>query len=128
MDSDGLRLNDVYVTAITHCAPPDNKPTKQEVLNCRPYLRQEIDALRSLRVVLALGRIAFDGFLAVWKEAGRSLPTPKPKFGHGERTVLTEDVMLLSSYHPSQQNTFTGRLTREMFYRVFRDMRRILDQ
>lgn len=122
---DGLHLKSALVTAVARCAPPGNKPTPSELDNCRPYLVQEIERLRNLTVVLALGRIAFDGFLAAWRESGREAPRPKPSFGHGFETSLSGGITLLASYHPSQQNTFTGRLTPPMLAGVVRRARRL---
>jgi len=124
---DGLKLEDAYITATTHCAPPDNKPMRQEVEACRTYLVREIEALSEMKVVLVLGRVAFDGFLAAWRASGREVPKPKPKFAHGSDADLPGGVRLLGSYHPSQQNTFTGRLTRAMFHRVFKSARDLVD-
>lgn len=124
---DGLKLEDAYVSATAHCAPPDNKPARDEVEACRGYLVRELDAMTRLKVVLALGRIAFDGFLAAWAASGRDAPEPKPKFAHGSDAELAGGVRLLGSYHPSQQNTFTGRLTRPMFHRVFKKARHLVD-
>jgi uracil-DNA glycosylase len=90
---------------------------------------RELELLGEVRVVLALGRIAFDGFLAAWKAAGWPVPSPKPRFAHGSEATLEGakgEVVLIGSYHPSQQNTFTGRLTKPMFHRVFRRARRLL--
>jgi uracil-DNA glycosylase len=92
---------------------------------------RELDILHNVRVVVALGKIAFDGFLAAWRDSGLEIPKPKPKFGHGSVATLpgrAREVLLLGSYHPSQQNTFTGRLTAPMFYQVFRKARLTLDQ
>jgi uracil-DNA glycosylase family 4 len=116
--NDGLLLNDCYITAAVRCAPPENKPTPEEFVACRPYLLQELVLLRRVRVVIALGQIAFAAYLAARRELGSPLPAPLPRFGHGVRIVLG-DATLIGSYHPSQQNTFTGRLTREMFAAVF---------
>jgi uracil-DNA glycosylase family 4 len=123
---DGLRLDRALITAVARCAPPDNKPLPVEIETCRRYLEGEIRILE-LRVVIALGRIAFDGFLAAWAELGHVL-RPRPSFAHGAEHEVGSRVHLLGSYHPSQQNTFTGRLTRPMFHRVFRRARRILDE
>jgi uracil-DNA glycosylase family 4 len=123
---DGLELSDAFITAVARCAPPSNKPTREELMNCQRYLVEELALLDRARVVIALGKIAFDGFLAAWQAAGRSIPKPKPRFGHGSATVLDGGVLLLGSYHPSQQNTFTGKLTRAMFHRVFRKARQCL--
>ena len=116
---DGLRLRDAYVSAVARCAPPANRPTPEECERCRPYLVREIELLENLRVVLALGQIGMKGFLAAWRQMGRPLPRPLPRFAHGAIADLG-DATLISSYHPSQQNTFTGRLTRPMFRGVFR--------
>lgn len=124
---DGLRLRDAYISAVARCAPPGNKPTREEIETCRSYLVRELAALEDLRVALALGRIAFDGFLAAWRELGREIGKPRPSFSHGSEHVLPSSVILLGSYHPSQQNTFTGKLTRSMFHRVFRRARALLD-
>jgi uracil-DNA glycosylase family 4 len=123
---DGLRLADCFITAAARCAPPDNKPTREEIEACRPYLVGELKELVNVRVVVALGRIAFDGFLAAWRAAGRPLPAERPRFAHEAASRLPGGVLLLASYHPSQQNTFTGRLTRAMFHRVFRRARQAL--
>ncbi|HXG51690.1 MAG TPA: uracil-DNA glycosylase [candidate division Zixibacteria bacterium] len=123
---DGLKLRDCYITAAVRCAPPANKPSPAEFRNCRPYLVRELKAFRDLRVVVALGKIAFDSFLAAFREAGGEVPRPRPRFGHGSRTVLPGGVTLLGSYHPSQQNTFTGRLTREMLAEVFAEARKAI--
>jgi uracil-DNA glycosylase family 4 len=120
---DGLSLRDAYVTAAVRCAPPANKPLADELLSCRPYLLEELELLRDLRVVVALGRIAFDAYLSTLSP----VPRPRPAFGHGLAHPLPNGVTLVSSYHPSQQNTQTGRLTREMFEEVFAAVRRILD-
>jgi uracil-DNA glycosylase len=120
---DGLRLRGAYISAVARCAPPGNKPTIEEMRTCRSYLMREIEALEEVRVVVALGRIAFDGFLAAWRELGREIGGPKPRFSHGSEHVLPSSVTLLGSYHPSQQNTFTGKLTRPMLHGVFRRAR-----
>jgi uracil-DNA glycosylase family 4 len=123
--NDGMRLRGAYISAVARCAPPGNKPTLEEMRNCRIYLMREIEALEEIRVVVALGRIAFDGFLAAWRELGREIGKPKPRFAHGSEHVLAPSITLLGSYHPSQQNTFTGKLTRPMLHSVFRRARRL---
>ncbi len=120
---DGLVVEDVYVTAAVRCAPPANKPLREELLACRPYLVQELSLLKRLRIVVALGKIAFDGYLA----ACLPMPSPRPRFGHGASFAMPNGITLLSSYHPSQQNTQTGRLTREMFEDIFATVRRMLE-
>ncbi|MBI3015068.1 MAG: uracil-DNA glycosylase [Candidatus Tectomicrobia bacterium] len=123
---DGLKLKDCYITAIVRCAPPQNKPTLQEQNNCRPYLLEEIPLLKKVRVVIALGQMAFAGYLRARKELDLSLPGPLPRFAHGSRTDFGDRMTLLGSYHPSQQNTFTGRLTAPMFHKVFATARHLL--
>jgi uracil-DNA glycosylase family 4 len=124
---DGLRLRDCYVTAAVRCAPPANKPTREEFENCRPYLLREWQLLARVRVVIALGKLAFDSFLSVYASAGGRLPRPRPRFAHGASFPLSERVTLLGCYHPSQQNTFTGKLTRPMFHSVFAAATRLLE-
>ena len=127
---DGLSLKDAYVTAAIRCAPPANKPLRDELLSCRPYLLAELGSLPRLRVVVALGRIAYDSFRAAYREfLGVDAPAlPKSAFSHGVVQPLPGGVTLVSSYHPSQQNTQTGRLTTEMFHAVFATVRRLLDE
>jgi uracil-DNA glycosylase family 4 len=118
--NDGLKLKDCYITAAVRCAPPDNKPTRIEFRRCRPYLVEELKLFNDLRVVIALGKIAFDSFLAAYQEIGGVLPKPRPKFGHAVSVVLPDGLRLICSYHPSQQNTFTGKLTQRMFRNIFK--------
>ena len=125
---DGLNLIGAYVSAAVRCVPPSNKPTRQEIKACRTYLARELDVLTSVKVVLGLGKIGFDGFLAAWCSLGRSLSRPKPLFSHGSNVELSGGISLLGSYHPSQQNTFTRRLTRTMFHRIFKKARKIIDE
>lgn len=120
---DGLRLLDCYVSAAVRCAPPDNRPALDEFDTCRPYLREELQLLRRVRVVAALGRIAFDQYLKACRELGHPRIVPTPQFAHGAVHRLPWGVALVASYHPSQQNTFTGKLTREMFHGVFQAAR-----
>ena len=117
---DGLELTDALISAAARCAPPQNKLTPAELTACRPYIAREIQLLRDLRAVVALGRIAFDAFLRAWEAAGGTRPARKPPFGHNVATRLPDDgPLLIASYHPSQQNTQTGRLTVEMLDAVF---------
>jgi uracil-DNA glycosylase family 4 len=116
---DGLTLYDCYITQVLHCAPPDNKPALQEIEACRSYMLTELKLLPNLRVIVALGQIAFDAYLRTWQRLGMSLPAPKPRFRHGAQYQLSNRCTLIASYHPSQQNTFTGRLTRPMFHNIF---------
>ncbi len=115
---DGLRLIGAYVSAVVRCAPPDNKPTPDERDECVPYLARELSLLASARILLCLGGFAWDGVLRTLRAAGIETPRPKPRFGHGTEAEVGPYV-LLGSYHPSQQNTFTGRLTEEMLDGVF---------
>ena len=110
---DGLSLRDAYITAAARCAPPKNRPTAAELANCLPYLQTELQLLPNVRVILALGGIAFDYTLRALRNLGETLPRPKPRFAHGAE-VLIGRYTLLGCYHPSQQNTFTGRLTPPM--------------
>ncbi len=123
---DGLVLRDCYMTAVLRCPPPKNRPTRHELLNCRPYLLRELELLQEVRVVVALGRIAFDTFLQTCETRGMVLPRPRPRFAHGACFHLANGVILLASYHPSQQNTLTRRLTKPMFHAIFREARRLL--
>jgi len=116
---DGLKLKDCYITAAVRCAPPDNKPTLVEFNRCRPYLIEELKIFRHVKVVIALGKIAFDQFFAAYRQNGGLMPKPRPKFGHGVSIDLPNGQRLICSYHPSQQNTFTGKLTKPMFQNVF---------
>jgi len=109
--NDGLRLVDCYVAAIARCAPPGNRPLPDEIGNCREYLGREFALLNHVRAVLALGRVAMDGFVSMLREDGRVPPRRSYSFGHGVAHDLGEGLTLYGSYHPSQQNTFTGRLT-----------------
>jgi len=123
---DGLKLKQCYITAAVRCAPPANKPTTAEFARCRPYLVQELRLFTKVRAVIVLGKIAFDSFLVAYREIGNEIPRPRPKFGHGASFILPDNLKLLCSYHPSQQNTFTGKLTRPMFDDVFKKAREFL--
>jgi uracil-DNA glycosylase family 4 len=126
---DGMRVKDVYIAAAARCAPPDNRPTPEELARCRPYLSEELGALTKLRVVIALGGIAWEAMLRVWMEDGHGIPRPRPKFGHGAVARVAADLpVLLGSYHPSQQNTQTGRLTVPMFDSVFRRAKELIEE
>ena len=116
---DGLTLKDCYITAAVRCAPPGNKPSLAEFKRCRPYLVQELKLFKNAKVIVALGKIAFDAFLAAYQENGGAIPKPRPKFGHGASVILAGKLRLIGSYHPSQQNTFTGKLTHQMFDNIF---------
>jgi uracil-DNA glycosylase len=126
---DGLELRDCYITAVIHCAPPANKPLPEEVANCRPYLMAELELLRQVRVVVALGRMAFDAAIAAIglppNDAAKR--SPRPPFKHGAEVRLAGGKRLIASFHPSQQNTFTGKLTEPMLDAIFARARELLD-
>jgi len=117
---DGLRLRDVLVTAAARCAPPGNRPTRDELATCQRWLLGELALLDRLRVVVVLGMIAHDAFLAAEAARGETVPRPRPAFAHGAEHRLPSGLWLVCSYHPSQQNTFTGKLTRPMLDAIFR--------
>ena len=124
---DGLTLRDTFITAALRCAPPANRPLPDERANCRPFLVRELELLTMVQVVVALGKLAFDAYLGTCSIRGVTLSSPRPRFGHDAVYDLPGGITLISSYHPSQHNTLTGRLTREMFEGVFARARRILD-
>lgn len=123
---DGLRLKNCYVTAACRCAPPQNKLLPSEILNCRPFLVRELGLLRNMAVVIGLGKIGFDAAANALRELGRNSLQHKPVFGHGVEYSLAENLTLLGTFHPSQQNTFTGRLTEPMLDAVFHRARTLL--
>ena len=125
---DGLTLTDAYITAAVRCAPPDNKPTPQEFGTCRVYLERELDLLKDLRVVVALGKLAFDAYLGILRDRGAIRSRAAFKFGHDMRYEIPGTPALIGSYHPSQQNTSTGKLTADMLRRVFEHARAILQE
>lgn len=122
---DGLKLRDAFITAIVRCAPPANKPTPEERDTCLPYLQRELELLNNVQVLVALGAFGWDGVLRAAKAVGIEIPRPRPKFGHGAEAQIGP-WRLLGCYHPSQQNTFTGRLTVEMTDAVFERARALL--
>ena len=120
---DGFKLDDCYITATIRCAPPKNKPLPEEIENCRAYLLRELDLLEKIKVIVPLGQIAFTQTLKSLRLKGYNIP-PLP-FGHGKHYLISKKkklraISLITTYHPSQQNTQTGRLTRPMFYRIFK--------
>ena len=119
---DGLRLIDCVISAAAHCAPPDNRPSRQELDRCRPWLTEEVDIVEP-ELVVVLGRIAWETWWNLLGERGAKLPRPRPKFGHGQWIELPGQLPVLQSYHPSRQNTNTGRLTRPMWNSIFRQAR-----
>lgn len=122
---DGLKLHDVYVSAICRCAPPANKPVASEIANCLQYLEREIELLEHLVGIVVLGKLAFDNVLRIFRQAGHDVP--RIKFVHGETYELGKELpWLIASYHPSRQNTQTGRLTKSMFAGVWSQARNLL--
>jgi uracil-DNA glycosylase family 4 len=120
---DGLVLRDCYITASARCAPPQNKLLPAELVECRPYLLQEIQFLRHVRVVVALGRVACDTVYQAFRELGRTTLAARPRFAHAMECRLNDRQLLIASFHPSQQNTFTGKLTERMFDGIFARVR-----
>lgn len=123
---DGLRLKDIYITAAVRCAPPQNKPAPKEIANCAGFLDREIATLKRVKIVIVLGRIGFDAYLSHLKRRGFPVSKKAIVFGHAARYEMPDDKTLLCSYHPSQQNTLTGKLTEKMFLEVFLEARRML--
>jgi uracil-DNA glycosylase family 4 len=122
---DGMKLTGVWINSVVRCAPPANKPTTEELRTCAPWLDEEIRLLKNLRVVICLGKIAFDGFLAHQLRAGQIAARAGFPFRHGAEYTLPGGFILMASYHPSLQNTNTGKLTRPMFLDVFRRARQL---
>jgi uracil-DNA glycosylase family 4 len=125
---DGLVLRDAYIAASVRCAPPDNKPARDEVARCRPYLERELDLLRRIKVVIALGKLAFDNYLDILRDRGAIRSRAPYPFAHNVAYEIARGIpVLIGSYHPSQQNTSTGKLTDGMFLDVFLRARRVID-
>lgn len=122
---DGMRLNGLWITSVVRCAPPGNKPLPEEIANCAPFLDKEIAAFTDLRVIICLGKIGFDGVVQYLVRAGRLLRRSGLKFAHGAEHTLPDGLKLLASYHPSLQNTNTGKLTPAMFLAIFRRAREL---
>jgi uracil-DNA glycosylase len=124
--NDGMKLTGAYIAAAVRCAPPENKPNPDEFRNCRPFLERELDLMKNLRVVVALGKIAFDTYLGILRDRGVIRNRSAFVFGHNREFRIAPAVpVLISSYHPSQQNTSTGKLTAEMLRDVFERARHI---
>jgi uracil-DNA glycosylase len=124
---DGLKLIDAYISAAVRCAPPDNKPAVDEIRACRPYLERELELLKNIQAVVALGRLAFDVYLGILRDQGKIARRSAFVFGHdAEHHTGERQPLLISSYHPSQQNTSTGKLTEAMFRAVFQHARKCL--
>ena len=122
---DGLRLLDAYITAAVRCAPPDNKPSPGEIANCALFLDRELQALKRMKVLVALGRIGFDAYLNHLKRVGVLTSKSAYSFAHGATYTMPNGVILLASYHPSNQNTATGKLTAAMFEQIFLTARKL---
>jgi uracil-DNA glycosylase family 4 len=125
---DGLKLKDLYITAAVRCAPPDNKPTPDEISNCSFFLDREIGALKNVRVVVALGKIGFDAYLAHLKRRDLLVRKSEYVFGHGLQYATPDGRILLASYHPSNQNTATGKLTEPMFTQIFETAKQLAEK
>jgi uracil-DNA glycosylase family 4 len=125
---DGLVLKDLYITAAARCAPPDNKPLPQELANCATFLDRELQGLKRLRVIVALGKIGFDAYLNHLTRQGIIERKTGFIFQHGAKYEMPDRRVLLASYHPSNQNTQTGKLTRAMFLEIFKEAAKIADQ
>ena len=125
---DGLVLKDLYITAAARCAPPDNKPLPIELANCAPFLDRELAGLKRLKVIVALGKIGFDAYLNYLKRSGKLDSKGAYVFAHGAKYKMPDGRILLASYHPSNQNTQTGKLTRPMFVQIFREAAQLANQ
>jgi uracil-DNA glycosylase family 4 len=119
-------LTDCYVTAVARCAPPANRLLKEEIENCRHYLIEELRLMKNLRVIIALGKVAFDEIICCLKILNIKYERRRPVFTHGGYYVMSNGLILMVSFHPSQQNTFTGKLTQRMFHNVFRRSNTVL--
>ena len=122
---DGLTLRDAYITAVVRCAPPQNKPTPDEIRNCSRFLDRELDALTQVRVVVALGKIGFDGYVGYLRRRGIINGRNGYEFGHAAKYKMPDGKILLAAYHPSLQNTNTGKLTEAMMLKIFRQAARL---
>ena len=126
--NDGLKLKDLYITAAVRCAPPDNKPLPTELAACSTFLDRELAGLGKVKVIVALGKIGFDAYLNYLKRRGLLTTKKDYIFGHGASYSLPDHRILLASYHPSNQNTQTGKLTRDMFLKIFKQAARLADR
>jgi uracil-DNA glycosylase family 4 len=122
---DGLKLKDLYITSVGRCAPPGNKPTPEELANCAEFLDRELEGLKKIKVIVVLGKIAFDGYLNYLKRRGLLATRAQYVFGHGVQYQMPDGKTLLASYHPSMQNTLTGKLTEKMFFTVLEKASRL---
>ncbi|RMG61702.1 MAG: uracil-DNA glycosylase [Calditrichaeota bacterium] len=123
---DGLRLTDCYISALLRCCPPQNKPLKSELQNCRPFLVAEFELLSRMRVIVSLGQLAYQQMLQILSHKGFTIPRPRPAFAHLQEIHFHQNLTLLASYHPSQQNTFTGKLTEAMFDAVWQRVKKLV--
>lgn len=123
---DGLKLTDAYITAAVRCAPPQNKPLPEEIANCSAFLEREIAGLKQVKVVVALGRVGFDAYLNYLRRRGVVKSKKEYVFAHGARYAMPDGRILLVSYHPSNQNTQTGKLTEKMFTKIFQQVRELV--
>lgn len=126
--NDGMKLKNLYITAAVRCAPPDNKPLPQELAECATFLDRELAGLEEIKVVVALGKIGFDAYLKYVQRGGSIVSKKSYLFKHGAHYSLPDGKVLLASYHPSNQNTQTGKLTREMFVEIFKRAAKFADQ
>ena len=126
--NDGMKLHDLYITAAVRCAPPDNKPLPQELAECSHFLDREMAGLENVKVVVALGKIGFDAYLNYVKRRGLLTSKKAFVFKHGASYRLPDGKVLLASYHPSNQNTQTGKLTRDMFVKIFQEAAKLADR
>jgi uracil-DNA glycosylase family 4 len=124
---DGMTLTGLWITSVVRCAPPGNKPSPEELRNCAPWVDQEMALLPNIRVVVCLGKIAFDGLLAHEQRCGASITRAAYTFAHGAEFILPSGLKAIASYHPSLQNTNTGKLTRPMFLKVFKRARKLAE-
>jgi uracil-DNA glycosylase len=126
--NDGLKLHDLYITAAVRCAPPDNKPLPQELTECSYFLDRELAGLEKVKVIIALGKIGFDAYLNYVKRRGMLSSKKGLIFRHGASYRMPDGKLLLASYHPSNQNTQTGKLTRKMFIEIFQEAAKLADR
>lgn len=124
---DGMKLTDCYITASARCAPPQNKLLPSELRNCKPFLLEELQLLKNVRVVVGLGRVGCESIITAWQELGGTMLRKSLLFKHGLELPLNDNVTLICSFHPSQQNTFTGRLTESMFDAIFQRAKTLLN-
>jgi uracil-DNA glycosylase family 4 len=125
---DSLQLSDCYITAVVRCAPPENKPTTNEIRNCNPFLIRELKLLSNSRVIVTLGRVAFNSTIRIIRKLNLTNKTKFPIFRHGLVIRVNDQMTIIASYHPSQQNTFTGKLTTSMFDSIFAHAAQIINE